>query len=142
MTDEEKHEILARAEMESGYGLKLADPHGLERWRAEALEAEARRARERARTTDEINAQRAAEWERWMRGHLANEREFVLKIVGTAVGEIRAKLREQLRAEFRHEIALAVKELRAEFACVSAHNAGQVIDLPALPLRRRSHGAA
>ena len=54
-----------------------------------------------------------------------------------AVGEFVARVRRDLRAEFAEQL----EQLRAELNVAKAHNPGQVIDLPALPLRRKSDAA-
>jgi hypothetical protein len=118
----------APAEMKSGddlyrYGLRLSDPHGLERWRAEAKETKRKQeqahAEMKARETEVIRqrqqaAKRAAEhalppvW----RDAIA---QFVVEFVAEKVGE-----------------------LRAEFHVAKANESGKVLDLPnPLAVRRR-----
>ena len=59
--------------------------------------------------------------------------ESQMKILGAVIAE----LRKQLRAEMQ----TAVGELRAEVAEARSINRGEILDLPALPLRRRSDAA-
>ena len=59
--------------------------------------------------------------------------ELQQQILGELVAEIRKQLRD--------EIQTAVGELRAEFNVMRSVDRGDVIDLPALPLRRRNDAA-
>jgi hypothetical protein len=53
----------------------------------------------------------------------------MIQSMGQALGEIRAQLRDEIRA--------AVGELRAELAIARAHDSGKVVDLPN-PLGKRN----
>jgi hypothetical protein len=110
----------------------------LTRWRREALEREAEQRRARMQTTDELNAQRSRDWERWadarIAAALAEHDRVTIEGTGQALAEIRSQLREEMQA--------AIDELRTELAVQRAHDAGRIIDLPMLPLRPRRTDAA
>jgi hypothetical protein len=53
--------------------------------------------------------------------------------IGTALGMVRAQLRE--------EFAEQLGQLRAEISITKANESGKILDLPALPLRRKSDAA-
>lgn len=124
MTPEELKGFLARQE-------ELQHESALEKWRREAREQEDRFARERAQRSQEairLEQLRVGQWDQWLRGHLNNGRAFMTESIGMALGQMRRQLRD--------EIAEQIGQWRAEITIANAHNAGQVIDLPALPLRR------
>jgi hypothetical protein len=113
----------------------------LARWRREAEEAEAKRARYRERTTAELNAQRSRDWEAWAVAIVARELAAHDRTLTEVLGQVVAEIRHRLRAEFRHELAEAVKELRREIAVSKAHDDDSLVDLPS-PLLRKQNDAA
>jgi hypothetical protein len=87
------------------YGIPLADPNGVERWRAEVLEAEAERGRAQMQTTSELNAQRTREWEQWadrriaaaLAAHARGTEETLAKVIAHERGRV-AKLEARIAA--------------------------------------------
>jgi hypothetical protein len=105
----------------------------LQRWKREA-EAFARKVEQ------ETAARKRREGEHIRRQQQAAERAARLemteewtKTIGTALGMLRARLRD--------EFAEQLGQLRAELDVQRAHDAGQVVDVPAIPLQRRSNAA-
>jgi hypothetical protein len=80
---------------------------------------------------------RAAAWNDWATAIVARELEAERRLLLDGIGMTLAEERKNTRAE----IQAAVGELRAELAVQHAAEKANVIDLPALPLRRRSHAA-
>lgn len=78
------------------------------------------------RTQAEIEAERIAGWALAERDRIHIE----------ATGQVFAKIRKQLRAEKQAAVAELCAGLRGD-----PRAAGQVVDLPALPLRRKSDAA-
>ena len=123
------------------YGLRLADPYALERHRAEQLEL--KRARQQERAADEA---REAEILR-ARQHAAEPTGFSqlqVDVIGCVISEERKRERAERKAahdERRAEFAEQLEQLRAELTG-KAHTRGQILDLPALPVVRRSSDAA
>ena len=115
MTDDERQAALVAA-----YALPLEDP--VARWRREADELAARR----ARAQEEL---RQAE-----REHLAAACQpaeidpFLIDVIGAALADERKLMRA--------EIAEQVGQLRAEFNVMRSIDKERVVDLPALPRRR------
>lgn len=117
----------------------------LEKYRAEQLERERRRSEYREREMADTNAQRIRDWEAWLAGHLENERKLLIESIGRGVGEIR----EQLRAEFKAELANyarrgdeTVKELRQALARAKAFNTGEIVDITPSPVIRKTKNDA
>jgi hypothetical protein len=127
---------LAETEWESDrkyrYGLPLARPGGLERWRREALEVEQRHAAERAEREQE---ERRIIRERQQAAERAMTEEWA-----DVLAQVVAEERTEQRKRVCEQIQTAVGELRAELAVQRATERGQVTDLPN-PLRRRTHAA-
>ena len=142
VTDGERERVMAearrniadKAELEHDLAARLLRaplPDALTQWRAKAAERDAKWAEERTR-------RREAEAEHIRQQQEAAEpmaafSESQMKILGAVIAE----LRKQLRAEMQ----TAVGELRAEVAVARSINRGEILDLPALPLRRRSDAA-
>ena len=123
--------VVAESQLTQSFGdMPLLSSEPMRKWRAEAEEAEARRAQYRERTMSELNAQRTKDWETWLERHLEFEREAILKAAGQAVGMIRA----QLRDEFAEQLG----QLRAEFNMLRSADKADVVTLPRLPLYRRT----
>ena len=129
-----RRNIVAGREVEADLVKRLLQiplPDRLTVWKRQADEREAERVRARAelhRSEQEIlRAQQEA---------AAGPMEFSeikQEILGAVIAEVRAGLRA--------EIETAIGELRAELTTQRAVDRGDVIDLPALPLRRRSDAA-
>jgi hypothetical protein len=106
------------------YGLPLADPHRAERWRAEALELEANRNREKKMTD--------AEWVAWadrrIAAALAEHARGTEAAVGEALGHERERHRDQLAKLEARIAALETKQRGVD--------AGAVVELPS-PLVRK-----
>jgi hypothetical protein len=161
MMDEEERERRRRyvedmlemlRDMDAADALRAAMPHAMpepgtqsfgempllssarsERWRADALEVERKQKQaDAAMKADEarIIRQRQQAAERVARIEMTEEWTDVL---GQVVAEVRHQLRE--------EIQTAVAELRAELAVQREAERGQILDLPALPSRRRRDAA-
>ena len=77
------------------------------------------------------------DWNRWCDARIAAALAEQDRIHIKATGQALAQFRKQLRDEIAEQIGL----LRAELTIAKAHDAGRVIDLPALPLRRRGDAA-
>ena len=116
------------------YGIKLADPHGLERWRAEA-ETQERAFEQEREARAERDRQIMRERQREQRSEIDDAVAELARDVNTAVGETVAIL--------RNEFAEQLGKLRDELNMQRAHASkfGEVLDLPALPLRRKSDAA-
>jgi hypothetical protein len=138
--------VVAEAEIESDradqlyrYGIPLANPHGLERWRREA---EAKRKWEKTMT----DAQQARQWQQWVDGRIAAALEEDdgkrARALADLIGEALASERIEQRKRVREEIRTAVAELRAELGGtkLSPQNTraeGAIIDLPSFPTPRK-----
>jgi hypothetical protein len=120
------------------YGIALADPRGLERDRAEQLEAERKREQERAMATDELNAARTRDWEKWADARIDRALAAHDRNLNKVLGEVVAELRK----ETRQEIKTAVAELRAEVVKQRGIDDGEVIDLPSPVIRKVKVNAA
>jgi len=72
----------------------LPDP--VAKWRSEAAELEARRAAFKRRTYAATDAERAAGWETWVRSQLHEQKEFLIEVVGNALGTCVEQLRDDL----------------------------------------------
>jgi hypothetical protein len=79
----------------------------------------------------------AAPWDQWATAIVARELEAERKLMIDVVGAALALERERMRDEFAEQLGL----LRAELAVQRAAEKADVISLPALPLRKRSHAA-
>jgi hypothetical protein len=121
------------------------DEDKLTRWRREAQAQERAFARKRAadkqREQDILTAktQADASWNAWADRKIAAalEAHGFNRLQTDALGMTLAAERKSMR----EEIAAAVGELRAEVNMQRAAERGQILDLPALPLRRRSNAA-
>jgi len=85
-----EREELARRTME----LPMQDP--VAKWRDEANEFEARRAAFKRRTHAATDTERAAGWETWVRSQLHEQKEFLIEVVGNALGTFVEQLRDDL----------------------------------------------
>jgi hypothetical protein len=86
----------------------------------------------------ERKAQSDAEWNAWLSAGI----EAALSTEGHVLRDTLVGLIVELRREWRDEIQTAVGELRAELLAVQrSAERGKILDLPALPLRRRSDAA-
>ena len=112
---------------------------GMDKWRGQAAAAEARRekAREREQTMDEINAQRSAQWDAFVRGHIEAALTEHDKICQEAIGMALAHERKLMR----DHVAEQLGQLRADLTIAKAHERGKVTDLPN-PLTVRKRNAA
>ena len=102
--------------------------------------------RERKRDTSPVN------WSAVIDQRIAAERQFLIQVVGEAIGEVREQIEESTRKEFEEQLRQArvdaaeakirLAELRISFTelreQLSAGHGG-TIDLPALPLRGRAN---
>jgi hypothetical protein len=123
------------------YGIKLADPHGLERWRADVEAQERRFEKERA-----ARAQREAQIRRQQETFSQDQ----VAVLGQVVADVRHQMKSQISdgiCAMREEnertleradekIADAIDKLRQEFLAVN-----KVIDLPS-PLIRKVRDVA
>jgi regulator of protease activity HflC (stomatin/prohibitin superfamily) len=120
----------------------------MERWRREAAEAEERRARakaereaeeRRARAERTLTETQAAQLEARLVGMINDTREFVLTVVGEALGEYRIQLVDEISASYEDAFAkmsATIEALRAELNLLNAADGKGPIDLPN-PLQRR-----
>jgi hypothetical protein len=113
---EQAREQLAaeREDVNMAYEPPLEDP--VAKWRREAEETAARRARAQAETAEQANQRRTADWERWLRGHLEAERKLILEIAGHGVGKIRAELCDEIHA--------ALEKLRTRITALETQQRG------------------
>jgi hypothetical protein len=143
------------------YGIALADPHGLDRWRADAEAQEHRFETERAareqreaeiRRQQQVQAMSSdANWNRWIDRKIAHAldsftfNDFQRDVIAMVLAEERKlTLRPAIKAAIdalRDEIQEAVGELRRELEISRGYDKDKVLDLPALPIRRRSDAA-
>src|SRR5262245_48877083 len=113
MTDEERKEIIRTARAHLDPAKRQAEQEELARrlmampaqdpvakWRCEAGELEAQRAAIKRRTRAATAAEQAAGWEAWIRGQLTEQKEFLIEIVGNALGTCT----EQLRDDFLKKV--------------------------------------
>ena len=84
------------------------------------------------------NERQADAWDQWATAIIARELEAERKLMIDVVGSALALERERMRDEFAEQLGL----LRAELAVQGAAEKADVIPLPALPLRKRSHAAS
>jgi hypothetical protein len=132
------------------YGLKLADPGGVERWRAEAEETERRRQQERERSKlqqeEHVRQMTQADksWNAWfdakLTAALTTEGHDLFDALVGIIVEVRRERRAEIKKaidKLRDELAEygrrgdeTVKQLRQEIAVSKAHDDGSVIDLP------------
>jgi hypothetical protein len=112
----------------------------MRRWRAEAEEAEAKRAQEKEMTTNELNAQRTRDWEQWADARIDAAISAALKTKGHDLFDTLVGLVSELREEWRDEIATEVGLLRAEINVQRSAESSKVIDLP--PMQWKRHSAA
>jgi hypothetical protein len=114
----------------------------MERWRREAAEAEERRARataERARAERTLTENQAAQLEARLVGMIDDTREFVLTVVGEALGEYRNELIAEVSASYEDafaKVSATIESLRAELKLLNTADGSGPIDLPN-PLQRR-----
>ena len=84
-------------------------------------------------TAAELNQQRTREWEAWADARidraLAEHNRGLTEVLGQVVAEERHRMREH--------VAEQIGLLRAELTVQREAERGQILDLPALPLRRR-----
>jgi hypothetical protein len=124
----------------------------LTRWRREAEAQERAFARERAADKQREQpllsekTQSDASWNEWCARKIDDAlMEFTENVLVETVTEIQKETRAKIEAvigELRDEFAEQIGQLRAEITIAKAHDTGgTVIDLPALPLRRRSDAA-
>jgi hypothetical protein len=147
------------------YGIKLADPHGLERWREE-VRAEAKERERKSWRNWILDQEQRAEVEKWLRERILSERKFIFETcikafdftteqVGDKIQELRDEFARdtekavgqvvaELRKQLREEIQTAVDGLRAELNMQREHAAkfGEVIDLPSPLIRKVRDNAA
>jgi hypothetical protein len=135
------------------YGIALADPHGLDRWRADAEAQELRFEKQRAareqreaesRRQQQVQAMSSdANWNRWIDRKIARalDSSAFNGLQTDVLGAVVAEIRHQLRDEFRRELGEygrrgdeTVRALREEIAVAKAHDT--VIDLPKGSWRR------
>jgi hypothetical protein len=120
------------------YGIALADPSGLDRWRADVEAQERRFKKERA-----AREQREAQIRRQQQQTFSQDQ---IAVLGQLVADVRHQMKSQISdgiVAMRDELAAAVNKLRDELNLQRDHAAkfGEVLDLPALPIRRRSDAA-
>jgi hypothetical protein len=106
----------------------------MQRWREEQQELEATRARERMRTTSELNERRTRDWEAWAVAIIDRELAAHDRNLTKVLGELVSELRQQWRAELNAQIG----QLRAELNTERSVDESTVIDLPPFPLRRKA----
>jgi hypothetical protein len=104
----------------------------MRRWKREAEEVEARRAQEREMATNELNAQRTRDWERWADARIAAAQAEHDRALVKTLGQVVSELRFQLRKEFAEQIG----QLRTEVVKARGVDDGGVVELPS-PLIRK-----
>ena len=93
--------------------LTPADPYALDRWRRQAEETEARIAAARAaRRAAEQQPQSVPIDENVLDQRLAQEREFMMNVIGEAIGQLLAEERRSVMRDLQAEI----RELKIEVA--------------------------
>jgi hypothetical protein len=138
------------------YGLKLADPNGLERWREEQRELERRRAQERVqeeareaeiRRQQQVQTMQAdVRWNAWVDAKIANALEargfndYQIDVLGMTIAQER---KQTLRPEIKAAIDALRDELRAEIMrTAKAAGDARVIDITPAPVVRRTRNDA
>jgi hypothetical protein len=106
-----------------------APEDALTRWRREAEELEARRAQYRERTAAEINAEHAAGWDRYVRGHIANALAEHDRHLTEVLGELVAEERRRHRGE--------LAKFEARITALENHQRGVTSDVVDLPVVRK-----
>ncbi|WP_369725154.1 hypothetical protein AB8Z38_11575 [Bradyrhizobium sp. LLZ17] len=120
----------------------------VERWKREAEEQTAREQRTvRERRRSERRAEPApVNWDLRIADAIAEERRFLIEVVGQAVGELREQIETSMRKEFEEQLRqtqvdaaeakIMLGELRISFAelreQLSGADQGKTIDLPSL----------
>jgi Skp family chaperone for outer membrane proteins len=148
MTPQELKDFLAEHE-------NTPQENALDRWRREVQEREARLARERAKDRNLTDAE-MQRWVEYLHELIAKERDFqreiiahaldaerqrVLEIVGTALGDMLDAEREQQTRELKAEVAALTAELTEirstmrQLKAVIDADRREPVDLPALPRR-------
>lgn len=90
------------------------------RWRREARESDRREARARAaRVRAEAATSAAPDWREYIAAEIAAERAFLIEVVGTAVGELRAELEQTAQKQLDDQL----RPLRCELAELRIANA-------------------
>jgi hypothetical protein len=74
--------------------LPMQDP--VTKWRSEAEQLEAHRAATKRHMHATTDAERAAGWEAWIQTQLHEQKEFLIEVVGAALGQCVDQLREEL----------------------------------------------
>jgi hypothetical protein len=93
-------------------------------------------------TDSQRDAEAAAEREAWLTTRLQKEREFVLSVVGKALGEVVGQAHKDARLELSEEVRKLRIELSnlettlAELRQIVASERAKVVDMPS-PLQRR-----
>jgi hypothetical protein len=144
------------------YGIRLSDPHGLERWREEArAAAKERECRDWRQWI--MKQEHRLEVEQWLRERILTERQVIFEAIAKCfdlylptdkIQEQRAELERDIynavhllseeRKRTDNKIQEAIGELRAELNMQREHAAkfGEVIDLPSPLIRKVRDNAA
>jgi hypothetical protein len=139
--NEQRREELEQQRREREYLREMGQaPPERREWRLPEAEPPPR---ERRRDTSPVNS--SAEIDQ----RIANERRFLIEVVGQAVGELREQIETNMRKEFEAElkrlsvqlcdVKIRCAELRISNTELREQLSGHVTDLPALPLRSRAN---
>jgi hypothetical protein len=126
----------------------------LERWKREGDEIEERRAAQRdrrlgaktkaVRKASTMDAETQAKWDAWLKAHVTRalaDRDELWREVHAEVLVKERKATDAKLVKLRNDFEHRLDALRAELTKERALDDGAVVDLPALPLRKR-HAAA
>jgi hypothetical protein len=87
------------------------------------------------KSTVAMNAETAAAWDAWARGHVANGTNMLAQVIGQEVGKIERRLAERIT-----ELENSLGQLRAQTEILRNVTTGAVVDLPSF-LRRKENAA-